>query len=101
MYISQPSNGEEALQIAELLVSSGYFDLVIVDSVAALVPKKELDNEIGEPTMGLQARLMSQALRVLNPAVSKSNTCLVFINQYRQKLVLCMVLQTLVLEVLP
>lgn len=86
MYISQPSNGEEALQIAELLVSSGYFDLVIVDSVAALVPKKELDNEIGEPTMGLQARLMSQALRVLNPAVSKSNTCLVFINQYRQKI---------------
>jgi recombination protein RecA len=86
VYISQPSSGEEALQIAGLLIDSGKFQLVIIDSVAALVPKKELENEIGDQTMGLQARLMSQALRVLNPSVSKTNTCLIFINQYRQKI---------------
>ncbi len=86
LLISQPSYGEEALRIAEMLVKSNAVDLIVVDSVAALVPKNELNNEIGEPSVGMQARLMSQALRVLNPAISKTRTCIIFINQIRQKI---------------
>jgi recombination protein RecA len=86
LLISQPSYGEEALRIAEMLVKSNAVDLIVIDSVAALVPKNELNNEIGEPSVGMQARLMSQALRVLNPAISKTRTCLIFINQIRQKI---------------
>ena len=86
LLVSQPSYGEEALRIAEMLVKSNAVDLIVVDSVAALVPKNELNNEIGDPSMGMQARLMSQALRVLNPSLSKTRTCVVFINQIRQKI---------------
>ena len=86
LLVSQPSYGEEALRIAEMLVKSSAVDVIVIDSVAALVPKNELNNDIGEPTMGLQARLMSQALRVLTPAISKSRTCVIFINQIRQKI---------------
>lgn len=86
LLVSQPSYGEEALRIAEMLVKSSAVDVIVIDSVAALVPKNELNNDIGEPTMGLQARLMSQALRVLNPAISKSRTSVIFINQIRQKI---------------
>jgi recombination protein RecA len=86
LLISQPSYGEEALRIAEMLVRSNAVDLIVIDSVAALVPKNELNNEIGDPSVGMQARLMSQALRVLNPAISKTRTCLIFINQIRQKI---------------
>ncbi len=86
LLVSQPSYGEEGLRIAEMLVKSNAVDLIVVDSVAALVPKNELNNEIGDPSMGMQARLMSQALRVLNPALSKSRTCIIFINQIRQKI---------------
>jgi recombination protein RecA len=86
LLVSQPGYGEEALRIAEMLVKSNAVDLIVVDSVAALVPKNELNNEIGDPTVGMQARLMSQALRVLNPALSKTRTCVVFINQIRQKI---------------
>jgi recombination protein RecA len=84
--VSQPDNGEQALEIAETLIRSGAVDVVVVDSVAALVPKAELEGEMGEPQMGLQARLMSQALRKLTAIVSKSRTCLVFINQIREKI---------------
>ncbi|MGH9776615.1 MAG: recombinase RecA [Candidatus Acidiferrales bacterium] len=86
LLVSQPDNGEQALEIAEALIRSGAVDIVVVDSVAALVPKAELEGEMGEPTMGLQARLMSQALRKLTAIVSKSKTCLVFINQIREKI---------------
>jgi len=86
LLVSQPDYGEQALEIAEALVRSGAIDVVVVDSVAALVPKAELDGEMGEPSMGLQARLMSQALRKLTGIVSKSRTCLVFINQIREKI---------------
>jgi recombination protein RecA len=86
LLVSQPDNGEQALEIAETLIRSGGVDVVIVDSVAALVPKAELEGEMGEPQMGLQARLMSQALRKLTAIVSKSKTCLVFINQVREKI---------------
>lgn len=86
LLVSQPSYGEEALRIAEMLVKSNAVDVIVVDSVAALVPKNELQNDIGEPTMGMQARLMSQALRVLNPTISKTRTCMIFINQIRQKI---------------
>ena len=86
LLVSQPDYGEQALEIAEALVRSGAIDVVVVDSVAALVPKAELDGEMGEPTMGLQARLMSQALRKLTAIVSKSRTSLVFINQVREKI---------------
>ncbi len=86
LLVSQPDYGEQALEIAEALVRSGAVDVLVVDSVAALVPKAELDGEMGEPTMGLQARLMSQALRKLTAIVSKSKTCLVFINQVREKI---------------
>ncbi len=86
LLVSQPDNGEQALEIAETLIRSGGVDVVVVDSVAALVPKAELEGEMGEPQMGLQARLMSQALRKLTAIVSKSRTCLVFINQVREKI---------------
>ena len=86
LLVSQPDYGEQALEICEALVRSGAVDVVVVDSVAALVPKAELDGEMGEPTMGLQARLMSQALRKLTAIVAKSKTCLIFINQIREKI---------------
>ena len=86
LLVSQPDNGEQALEIAETLIRSGGVDMVVVDSVAALVPKAELEGEMGDPQMGLQARLMSQALRKLTAIVSKSKTCLIFINQIREKI---------------
>jgi recombination protein RecA len=86
LLVAQPDNGEQALEIAEALIRSGGVDIVVVDSVAALVPKAELEGEMGEPQMGLQARLMSQALRKLTAIVSKSRTCLIFINQIREKI---------------
>ena len=86
LLVSQPDNGEQALEITETLIRSGAVDVVVIDSVAALVPKAELEGEMGEPQMGLQARLMSQALRKLTAIVSKSKTCLVFINQIREKI---------------
>jgi recombination protein RecA len=86
LLISQPDNGEQALEIVEVLVRSGSVDVVVVDSVAALVPKAEIEGEMGDAQMGLQARLMSQALRKLTGVVSKSRTCLIFINQLREKI---------------
>jgi recombination protein RecA len=86
LLVSQPDNGEQALEIAEALIRTGAVDVVVVDSVAALVPKAELEGEMGEPQMGLQARLMSQALRKLTAIVSKSKTSLIFINQIREKI---------------
>lgn len=86
LLISQPDTGEQALEIAEMLVRSGAIDVVVIDSVAALVPKAELEGEMGDAHMGLQARLMSQALRKLTATISKSNTCVVFINQMRMKI---------------
>ncbi len=86
LLISQPDTGEQALEIAETLVRSGAVDVVVVDSVAALVPKAELEGEMGEPQVGLQARLMSQALRKLSAAIARSATCVVFINQLREKI---------------
>ena len=86
LLVSQPDNGEQALEIVEVLVRSGGLDVVVVDSVAALVPRAEIEGEMGEAQMGLQARLMSQALRKLTGVVSKSKTCLVFINQLREKI---------------
>ena len=86
LLVSQPDNGEQALEIVEVLVRSGGADVVVVDSVAALVPRAEIDGEMGDAQVGLQARLMSQALRKLTAVVSKSNTCLIFINQLRVKI---------------
>jgi recombination protein RecA len=86
LLVSQPDNGEQALEITEVLIRSNSVDVVVVDSVAALVPKAEIDGEMGEAQMGLQARLMSQALRKLTGVVSKSKTTLVFINQLREKI---------------
>ena len=86
LLVSQPDYGEQALEITETLVRSGAIDVLVVDSVAALVPKAELDGEMGDSHMGLQARLMSQALRKLTGTVSKSRTCLIFINQIREKI---------------
>jgi recombination protein RecA len=86
LLVSQPDNGEQALEIVEVLVRSNSVDVVVVDSVAALVPKAEIEGEMGEAQMGLQARLMSQALRKLTGAVSKSKTTLIFINQLREKI---------------
>ena len=86
LLVSQPDSGEQALEITEVLIRSGAIDIVVVDSVAALVPRAELEGEMGEAQMGLQARLMSQALRKLTGIVSKSKTCLVFINQIREKI---------------
>jgi recombination protein RecA len=86
LLVSQPDNGEQALEIAQKLIQSGAVDVIVVDSVAALVPRAELEGDMGDPQMGLQARLMSQALRKLTAIVSKSNTCLIFINQIREKI---------------
>jgi len=86
LLVSQPDFGEQALEIAETLIRSGSVDVIVVDSVAALVPRAELEGDMGDAQMGLQARLMSQALRKLAGIVSKSNTCLVFINQVRMKI---------------
>jgi recombination protein RecA len=86
LLVSQPDNGEQALEIAQELIRSNAVDIVVVDSVAALVPKAELEGDMGDPQMGLQARLMSQALRKLTAIVSKSRTCLIFINQIREKI---------------
>jgi recombination protein RecA len=86
LLVSQPDNGEQALEIVEVLIRSGSVDVVVVDSVAALVPRAEIEGEMGEAQMGLQARLMSQALRKLTGVVSKSKTCLIFINQLREKI---------------
>ncbi len=86
LLISQPDYGEQALEIAETLIRSGSVDVVVIDSVAALVPRTELEGDMGDAVVGLQARLMSQALRKLAGIVSKSNTCLVFINQIREKI---------------
>ena len=85
LYISQPDNGEQALEITETMVRSGAVDIVIVDSVAALVPKAEIDGDMGDSHVGLQARLMSQALRKLTAVISKSNCVVIFINQLREK----------------
>ena len=86
LLVSQPDNGEQALEIVEVLIRSTGVDVVVVDSVAALVPKAEIEGEMGDAQMGLQARLMSQALRKLTGVVSKSKTCLIFINQLREKI---------------
>src|SRR5207302_3111061 len=86
LLVSQPDSGEQALEIAEVLIRSGAVDIVVVDSVAALVPRAELEGDMGDAQMGLQARLMSQALRKLTGIVSKSKTTLVFINQIREKI---------------
>jgi recombination protein RecA len=86
LLISQPDTGEQALEITETLVRSGALDVIVIDSVAALVPRAEIEGEMGDAQMGLQARLMSQALRKLTGAISKSNTCVIFINQIREKI---------------
>lgn len=86
LYVSQPDTGEQALDICETLVRSGAFDIVVIDSVAALTPKAEIEGEMGDSFMGLQARLMSQALRKLTAITNKSKTCVVFINQLREKI---------------
>jgi recombination protein RecA len=86
LLVSQPSFAEEALKIAEMLVHSNAVDIIVIDSVAALVPKAEIDGEISEQQVGLQARLMSKVLRMLNPTIAKTKTCMIFINQIRQKI---------------
>ena len=86
LLVSQPDSGEQALEIAEVLIRSGAVDVLVIDSVAALVPRSELEGEMGDAQMGLQARLMSQALRKLTSIVAKSKTCLIFINQLREKI---------------
>jgi recombination protein RecA len=86
LLVSQPDSGEQALEIAEVLIRSGAVDVLVVDSVAALVPRSELEGEMGDAQMGMQARLMSQALRKLTAIVAKSKTCLIFINQLREKI---------------
>src|SRR4030043_41974 len=86
LLISQPDTGEQALEITEILIRSGAVDVIVIDSVAALVPRAELEGEMGDAHMGLQARVMSQALRKLTATISKSNTCVIFINQIRMKI---------------
>jgi recombination protein RecA len=86
LLISQPSSAEEALKIAEMLIKSNAVDIIVIDSVAALVPRAEVEGEIGDQHVGIQARLMSQAMRILNPAIARTKTCMVFINQIRQKI---------------
>ncbi len=86
LLVSQPDSGEQALEIVETLVRSGALDVIVIDSVAALVPRAEIEGEMGDAHMGIQARLMSQALRKLTATVSKSNTCVIFINQLREKI---------------
>lgn len=86
LFISQPSNGEEALEVVDNLISTGDVDLIVIDSVAALVPKSELEGEMGDSKMGLHARLMSQAMRKLTGVIHNTNTCVIFINQIREKI---------------
>jgi len=86
LFISQPDYGEQGLEIADRMIETGAFDLVVIDSVAALVPKKELEGEMGDSVMGLHARLMSQALRKMTASISRTNTCVIFINQLREKI---------------
>src|SRR4051812_4087106 len=86
LLVSQPGSAEEALQIAEMLIKSNAVDIIVIDSVAALVPRAEVEGEIGDSFVGVQARLMSQSLRKLTPAISRSKTCLIFINQLREKI---------------
>jgi recombination protein RecA len=86
LLISQPDNGEQALEIADNLIRSGALDIIVIDSVAALTPKSEIEGEMGDSQMGLQARLMSKALRKLTGSISKTNTCCMFINQLREKI---------------
>ena len=86
LYVSQPDNGEQALEIAETMVRSGAMDIIIIDSVAALVPKAEIDGDMADQQMGLQARLMSKGLRKLTGIISKGNTTIIFINQLREKI---------------
>jgi recombination protein RecA len=86
LLVSQPSNAEEALKIAEMLIKSNAVDIIVIDSVAALVPRSEVEGEIGDAHVGIQARLMSQALRILTPAIARTKTCIIFINQIRQKI---------------
>ena len=86
LLISQPDNGEQALEIADSLIRSGAIDIVVIDSVAALTPKAEIEGDMGDSKVGLQARLMSQALRKLTANISKTNTCCIFINQLREKI---------------
>ena len=86
LLISQPDNGEQALEIADNLISSGAIDIIVIDSVAALTPKAEIEGEMGESKMGLQARLMSQALRKLTATISRTRCCCIFINQLREKI---------------
>ena len=86
LYISQPDSGDQALEIAETMVRSGAIDIIVIDSVAALVPKQEIEGDMGDSHVGLQARLMSQALRKLTPVISKSNCIVIFINQLREKI---------------
>ncbi len=86
LLVSQPSSGEEAMQITEMLIRSNAVDVIVIDSVAALVPQKELEGEMGDSHVGLQARLMSQAMRKLTGAIAKSKTCVIFINQIREKI---------------
>ena len=86
LLISQPDNGEQALEIADNLIRSGAIDIIVIDSVAALTPKAEIEGEMGDSKMGLQARLMSQALRKLTANISKTKTCCIFINQLREKI---------------
>jgi recombination protein RecA len=86
LYISQPDNGEQALEIADQLIRSSAIDLIIIDSVAALTPKKEIEGDMGDSSVGLQARLMSQALRKMTSTISKTNTTCIFINQLREKI---------------
>src|SRR5512137_1843660 len=86
LLISQPDNGEQALEITDHLIRSGAIDIIVIDSVAALTPKAEIEGEMGDSKMGLQARLMSQALRKLTATISKTNTCVIFINQLRDKI---------------
>ncbi len=86
LYLAQPNDGEEALEIADTLVRSGTFDLVVIDSVAALTPKAEIEGDMGDSHMGLQARLMSQALRKLTANINRTGTLVVFINQIRMKI---------------
>src|SRR5207248_3694852 len=80
LLVSQPSNAEEALKIAKMLVKSNAVDIIVIDSVAALVPRSEVEGEIGDAHVGVQARLMSQALRILNPTIARTRTCIIFIN---------------------
>ena len=86
LLVSQPDNGEQALEITENLIRSGAIDIIVIDSVAALTPKSEIEGEMGDSKMGLQARLMSQALRKLTSTISKTQTCCIFINQLREKI---------------